>query len=566
MSEEAGQGKTSAKRRFAAFISYAHADAAIAAKLQSKLERYRLPKHIAEAHTEGEAALGHIFRDREDLAAAPSLSDAIRNAISEAEALVVICSPDAKASRWVGEEIALFRTLHPSRPILAAIVRGEPDEAFPEALTEAGTEPLAADLRPEADGEALGFLKIVAGIAGVPLDALVQRDAQRRIRRVMWITGAALAAMLVMGIMTTLAIQARNEAARQRAEAEGLVEYMLTDLRDKLKGVGRLDVMEGVNARAMSYYGGGSIKGQLLGAQTLHAMGEDFEKRGELDKALAKFTAAHRSTSALFKRYPDSADVVFTHAQSEYWIGRIAELESDWTTAEQQYRAYRQLSVRLAKLDRANKRSLLEMGHAELNLGIVAMVGRNDSKTGRTHFTAAQSAYASAGKLGRETSQQIYFRSNTAAWLADSYFADADWRSSLAQRQTELALNQKVFSQNPGDAGALYIVAKTQLALGKNYLKLNSPSEAEQILENAKLGMGKLISLDPANDEWAYMYFRVVCNLAIAQMESDSSVRAFANLDEARRFTLRYRSENPSIYKKMSGGIAATEKVLNLQN
>ena len=36
-------------RRFAAFISYSHTDADAAAKLQRKLERYRLPKRIANA-------------------------------------------------------------------------------------------------------------------------------------------------------------------------------------------------------------------------------------------------------------------------------------------------------------------------------------------------------------------------------------------------------------------------------------------------------------------------------------------------------------------------------------
>ena len=96
MAEGVQAAELSGQRRFAAFISYAHADAAIAAKLQAKLERYRLPKHLAQSHTGGEAALGQIFRDREDLAAAPSLSEAIRDAISQAEALVVICSPDQK--------------------------------------------------------------------------------------------------------------------------------------------------------------------------------------------------------------------------------------------------------------------------------------------------------------------------------------------------------------------------------------------------------------------------------------------------------------------------------------
>ena len=165
-----------------------------------------------------------------------------------------MCSPDAATSPWVAAEIALFRELHPERPILAALLSGEPANAFPAALTANGNEPLAADLRPEGDSKQLGFLKIVAGIAGVPLDTLIQRDAQRRLRRVTAITFSALAAMLAMGIMTTFAIQARNEAARQRSEAEGLVEYMLTDLREKLRGVGRLDVMDAVNERAMEHY------------------------------------------------------------------------------------------------------------------------------------------------------------------------------------------------------------------------------------------------------------------------------------------------------------------------
>jgi tetratricopeptide (TPR) repeat protein len=563
MSEEAGQGKTSAKRRFAAFISYAHADAAIAAKLQSKLERYRLPKHIAEAHTEGEAALGQIFRDREDLAAAPSLSDAIRNAISEAEALVVICSPDAKASRWVGEEIALFRTLHPSRPILAAIVRGEPDEAFPEALTEGGTEPLAADLRPEADGEALGFLKIVAGIAGVPLDALVQRDAQRRLRRVTWITAGALAAMLVMGIMTTFAIQARNEAARQRAEAEGLVEYMLTDLRAKLRGVGRLDVMESVNQRAMEYYGGSSVKWRLLNAQGLHAMGEDFEKRGELGKAEVKFQEAHKITNVLFKASPDNADVVFAHAQSEYWVGRVAELKQDWNKAESQYQRYRNMATQLKRLTGNDKRSLLEAGHAEVNLGIVAMSGENDIKTARSRFAAAQSSYSAAAKFGRETDQEIYYRANAAAWLADTFYADEEFEKSLDQRRLELLLNERVAARDVGNAGASYLVAKTQLALAKNLLKLKNSKEAESILVSAKARMKRIVSLDPANDEWAYQYFRIASNLAIAGHFNGNSEATRSNLVEMLSFTVRYRTENPSLFAKMEEGVAATRKAIS---
>jgi hypothetical protein len=564
MSQEAQQGTNSAKRRFAAFMSYAHADAAIAAKLQGKLERYRLPKHIAAAHAEGQAALGQIFRDREDLAAAPSLSEAIRAAISEAEALVVICSPDAKASRWVGEEIALFRALHPDGPVLAAIVRGEPAQAFPEALTEGGTEPLAADLRAEADGEALGFLKIVAGIAGVPLDALVQRDAQRRIRRVMWITGGAIAAMLIMGLMTTLAIQSRNEAARQRAEAEGLLEYMLTDLRDKLKGVGRLDVMGAVNDRAMEYYGGGSVQGQLLKARILHAQGEDFEKQGELEKAADKFKQADEATSTLFNAHPTDPDVIFAHAQSEYWVGRVSQLQKDWKQAERRYGNYRDLAGKLHLLDGSNKRAFLEMAHADINLGIIAFSAKKDPQTARRHFSKAQGNYARAANINPVSDQEIYFRANTAAWLADTYFAEGDFQNSLEQRRAELSFNEQVARRDRNNAAATVLVAKAQLALGKNYLSISDPANAETVLAQAKATMQQITALDAANDEWAYLYFRVTSNLAIAAHDNGRRATARSNFAEMNRFVARYKNENPTLFEKMQGGLTAVTATTGL--
>jgi hypothetical protein len=455
MSEGAKTVETGNKRRFAAFISYAHADASIAAKLQSRLERYRLPKHIAAAHAGGAAALGQIFRDREDLAAAPSLSDAIQAAIGEAEALVVIASPDAKASRWVGEEIALFRQLHPNRPILAAIVRGEPDDAFPDALTENGNEPLAADLRAEGDGEALGFLKIVAGIAGVPLDALVQRDAQRRLRRVTWITAGALAAMLVMGVMTTLAIQARNEAARQRAEAEGLVEYMLTDLREKLKGVNRLDAMQGVNRRAMEHY---RRQGDLASlpadslerrARILHAMGEDDDRDGKLDTAQTKFKEAHRTTAALLARQPANADRIFAHAQSEYWVGYAAWRKADLPTTERYWRNYLQQAEALHRSEPGTTRSLMELGYANGNLCDLIMRAKQSVELAIGYCGKAVEYERKAltqkpddAKIGKDLANRI-------GWLSETLVSRNEFDRAIALRREEQAIIDRLLKSDP---------------------------------------------------------------------------------------------------------------------
>jgi MTH538 TIR-like domain (DUF1863) len=507
-------------RRFAAFISYSHADADAAAKLQRRLERYRLPKRIAEARANTATILGPIFRDREDLAAAASLSAAIRDAIGRAEALVVICSPDAAASSWVAAEIDLFRELHPERPILAALLSGEPAASFPAALNANGNEPLAADLRAQGDGEQLGFLKIVAGIAGVPLDTLIQRDAQRRIRRVTAITGGALAAMLIMAIMTTLALQARNEAARQRAAAEGLVEYMLTDLREKLKGVGRLDVQEAVNARMMTYYAGQGSLANLPAdsldhrARILHLIGEDYENQNELAKATSKFAEAHRVTATLLAKEPTDPKRIFSHAQSEYWLGHPAELSADWPTALKQYRAYSKAAERLIKIEPANPDYMMEMGWSALNVGIVLLQSRREPDFGDENFETAILWFKAAQKYRPNDPAIDEEIGNGYAWLADSRYLKKDFRGSLVARSFELDVKQRILVTDPRNTEFRFAVAKAKYAVAANHIKLGDVGRAKPLFVAAKEEMTKLQAIEPTNHEWKSVSLRIDESLA----------------------------------------------------
>lgn len=430
-------------RRFAAFISYSHADAAIAAKLQRQLERYRLPKHVVETLPGQQAELGKFFRDREDLAAAESLSAAIREALAVADALIVICSPDARKSQWVAQEIELFRALHPERPVLAAVARGEPGEVFPAALTVDGLEPLAADLRKQGDGWSLGFLKIVAGIAGVPLDMLVQRDAQRRLRRVMWITGGALAAMLLMAVMTVFAVQSRNEATRQRAEAEGLVEYMLTDLRTTLRGVGRPELMNDVNRRAMDYY---KDQGSILSlppdslerrARILHAMGEDYGNSNQPELALASFREAHRTTETLVKLQPDDPDRIFAHAQSEYWMGQAAWRKRDRATTAEYWNGYLKQAQKLLAVDNDKARANLEMGYAHGNLCDLYLNGNFDVPKALENCKKSIFYEEKAASIEPQDREIQIALANRYGWLADTYLAQQEYRKAREAREVE---------------------------------------------------------------------------------------------------------------------------------
>jgi hypothetical protein len=326
---------------FGAFLSYSHADKAAAQRLHRKLENYRLPGHLRQAGAD--SRIGKVFRDREDLPAATDLSASVWQALAASRALIVLCSPEAKASRWVAREIVLFRELHPDRPILAALLCGEPDAAFPAPIHEGG-EPLAADLRKEGDGYRLGFLKVVAGVIGVPLDALVQRDSQRQMRRVMTVTGLACAIALVMAVMTAIAFQARGEAQRQQAAAEGLIEFMLTDLREDLDGTAGVAVMTRVNQRALAYYEGQQSLTALSPdslerrARVIGRLGEDAIFRKDYALARRNLSERARTTFSLLVAGPEDPDRRFDHALSLNRLAVLSEADGDAAQAEAELR------------------------------------------------------------------------------------------------------------------------------------------------------------------------------------------------------------------------------------
>ena len=199
--------------KYRAFISYSHADQDWAKWLHRAIESFPIGKDLAGRFTErGEvpSALRPVFRDRDEFTAGGGLSEQTLSALDASRALIVICSPSAAKSRYVNEEVRLFKSRHPDRLVVPLIIDGKPGdperECFPPALrfevdadgrvTERPFELLAADAGEEADAKDLALAKIVAGLLGLPSDEVFRRAererraAARRRRRVQAAIGA----------------------------------------------------------------------------------------------------------------------------------------------------------------------------------------------------------------------------------------------------------------------------------------------------------------------------------------------------------------------------------------
>jgi len=445
---------------YRAFISYSHRDEAAAKWLHRKLETYRFPSRLVGRETPWgplPRTLSPIFRDRDELSAGPSLPEKVQQALAASHVLLVICSPQAAASAWVNREIEEFRTLHPERAILLALVDGTPDTAFPPAIragTDASFEPLAADLRPEGDGRRLGLLKLLAGLVDVPLGELVQRDAQRKMRRVMVVTVMALLAVAILSTSMVLAVRARNEAERQRASAEGLIEFMLTDLRKRLEGVGRLDVLSTVNHRALSYYRQQDIdelpvESLERRARILLAMGEDDEQRGDFTRALAQLEEASRTTGILLAQQPDDPQRIYTHAQSEFWVGLIAWRTQRIDATEQAFERYGQLTDRLIAKDPDNPDWLMEAGYAASNMGTLLLRDRGDAVAAEKRFRASTGLFETALRMKPDDEGIRWDIADSHGWIADSYRAQQRYVDALAERKRQKAVLAGLLADYP---------------------------------------------------------------------------------------------------------------------
>lgn len=537
---EAGSGEAGG---YVAFISYSHKDAAIGRWLHRKLEGYRLPRRLAGTQGEdGEvpARLTPIFRDRDELPAAGDLSERVRAALAVSRNLIVVCSPHSASSPWVAKEIATFRELHPHRPIFTAIVEGEPDECFPPALREGGIEPLAADLRKEGDGRRLGLLKLVAGLAGVGLDALVQRDAARRIRRFTYFGAAALTGMLVMALLSLFALNARAEAQRQRNQAEGLVEYMLTDLRNELEATSSLKVMTKVNRRALAYYQGqnlGGLSPESLErrARILNVMGEDDQTRGDLVRALAQFQEARRTTEALVAADPNNPERIFAHSQSEYWVGSIDQQRGRYGDATKAYQRYRQAAIRMYRLAPTNPKYVAEVAYAESNLGSVELNGFKRPAKAREYFQRSLQWFRRLAALQPGEVNWVRKIADKHAWIADTYFEEKLYPEARAERLKEAALKERLLARDQDNRVLLYEMVVVTRTLGRIDIELGEYRRAERMLDSARQKIEALLALDPHNALWRDQAIKVHLDKARLFLKENRVKQADMSLSKVRR-------------------------------
>lgn len=221
-----------------------------------------------------------------------------------------------------------------------------------------------------------------------------QNRAAFKLRRRAYVAGTAAVAALILlvlsGVMWRTARKQAQIANRQRLAAEssgrqandarnqadGLINFMLTDLQNKLKPIGRLDVLDDVARRASEYLAGlpkELVTPSRLRQQSwmLNNLGNVLRAQGKLDEALKVYqqdlTIAKRLSD---QDKPDAGlqgDVLIGYVK----VGDVLQSQGRLQEGEDAYQQGLTIAKRLTGQDRSNAIWLRDLSMSYQRIGDV---------------------------------------------------------------------------------------------------------------------------------------------------------------------------------------------------
>ena len=458
--------------KYQAFLSYSHKDTAWAKWLHARLEGFRIDKDLIGRETPVgpvPKTLRPIFRDRDDFSGGHTLTEATVAALDASAALIVLCSTVSAGRPTVNEEVRLFRSRHPDRPVIPVIIEGRSRDNFPPALryelaadgtvTDRPVTILGPDLRESADGKNLGLAKTIAGLTGLAPDD-VYRRAERERRKQGRLRAAVAAVIVALALVGGGFYWQSYQQKQQLAEISALVDkYSLASpaqaatpgakesLTQAITNIAEGAATDPRYAKALEL-----LKADKAAAAEplLKAVAEDKARRADKD---AKDAAAAYRTLASIAAVSDPA-----HAREYY--AEAARLDPSDVEGMYQNGWYQQEAGKLAAAEAAYRRVIAAATPGSGDRDYWAQLGMGDIEQQRGDLVAALATYHEAGTIADRLAKAD---PGNAGWqrdlsvsyekVGDVLVAQGNLPEALKSFRDALAIRDRLAKADPGNAG-----------------------------------------------------------------------------------------------------------------
>jgi serine/threonine-protein kinase len=377
----------------------------------------------------------------------------------------------------------------------------------------------------------------------------IRERPRRRARQAA--VAAALLLVALAGIKYTVDLRreravaeaARQEADRRRTQAEGLISFMLGDLRTKLEPVGRLDVLDEVGEKAGEYFAA-VPESQMTDSelfrrsQALRQIGEVRVAQGRLDKALTTFQESLTLAENLSLRDPLQKEWQVGLGASHFWVGYIAFYQGRTKEAEAPFLRYLDIARRLVEREPKNREFRTELGYAQSNLGSLREK-QGDLESALVSFREVLSVTESL--LG-EVPDDAALQSDAAIAhnkLAVILSKLGHLEDALSHYQAEVEIRVGLVAREPSNTRRLDALSIGHLYLAGALRDRGDAGLAQSHLDEAFRIRRRLVAHDPSNADWAWQLAVVTMNLGRAALYQGDIAGAGALLRQSREALAR---------------------------
>ncbi|WP_434950611.1 winged helix-turn-helix domain-containing protein [Shewanella sp. HL-SH4] len=326
---------------------------------------------------------------------------------------------------------------------------------------------------------------------------------------------AKMSTIAVLCMLTLLAVfmSVKSSEAEQRAQdkrlaAENLLGFMVGEFADKMRSIGRMDLLDGISNKALEYFSNFnnvddaqdlSFDARFQHGQTLEAMGEVAYSRGNIEEAKSALLAARDKMLPLVDLQTNNLSLLKTLGANAFWLGQLEYDQSDWQATLPWLELYLQYSQTMYQYAPTDFDAVMELSYAHNSIGSVYMAQQNFNAA-RQAFEHSLELKLSLLELDKSNSQLIADVADTQSWLANSATSQGDIHTAI-NIHTEIQ-QLLTSSNNEKQPYLLDRLSNSYLFLARLLMYQGKINQAHDKMRQALKAINIAIKQDPENDKW----------------------------------------------------------------
>jgi serine/threonine protein kinase len=366
------------------------------------------------------------------------------------------------------------------------------------------------------------------------------------------VTIAAIA-ILTTSIGGTVAVSnivtARDQAERERSiaitrkqAAEKLIDYMFSDMKDRLDAAGRLDMLSGLGTEVKRYYamlsrmpGGMPREDEIRMAEAIQLIGQAEHKSGKPDQALATWREARERLLDVVgdSKHEDTRKLRRLIARLDYEAGLIFIERGKLADAQRHFTGAQAMYEQLKTEEPTSKVVLLETADVHDRLGdLLRLEGKIDEAFEQYSLGKNERARAASQGSGR-ASEEVLALSTSHFKLASVFQNRGESGSAVDEFRHALRLRETLLESQPDHVRYQEGVLEVLRELAALQRQLGDEASAIRSYRRAVPLSRQLVQRDPTNTEWQYQRGNLLSDLGFALIDSGQFVEGLAEIESS---------------------------------